>query len=49
MKFKSVVVTGRGGLEVLQVVENDLLESRQVTGNVVLLSPELLGSADNRT
>jgi NADPH:quinone reductase-like Zn-dependent oxidoreductase len=26
---------------------NELLESGQVTGNVVLLSPELLGSADN--
>jgi NADPH:quinone reductase-like Zn-dependent oxidoreductase len=28
---------------------NELLESGQVTGNVVLLSPELLDSADNRT
>ena len=42
MKYKSVIVTQRGGPETLQVVENELLESGGVVGNIVLLAPELL-------
>jgi len=42
MNYKSVIVTKRGGPEVFQVVENDLLESGTVAGNIVLLAPSLL-------
>jgi hypothetical protein len=42
IKYESVAVRERGGPEVMAVVESERLESGRVTGNVVLLAPEML-------